>query len=83
MIATIPYTEDPNEAIEYLSKYGHNLKYIRAGLISFNVIHFNCLVCESHIRLQALLPPMTWRVIVDDDGIENANYYCEKYRLLY
>ena len=89
MIATIPYTDNVDEILLYLSKYGHDLKYVP----TYNekgILYFKCSICENIIKLICINRNgfifdvgSELRVIVNETLTENANFYCEKYRLLY
>jgi len=54
MIATIPFTENINDIIRYLHKYGHDLKRIvdRYNLRGF--LFFKCDICQSQIGLNCI-----------------------------
>jgi hypothetical protein len=89
VIATIPYTKNPDECIEHLKKYGHDLILIpKTPIYTFKFMYFKCSICKSGIRLQPnqfglITDCLHWKVIVDDSRIENAGFYCEKFRALY
>jgi hypothetical protein len=87
--ASIPYTEDANEAIEFLQKYGHSLVLNYKTEYSFNDSYrcrmdLKCKICDIMIILGRYGgSEKEYRICVANNLNETAMFYCEKYRALY
>jgi hypothetical protein len=86
--ATIPYTTEANEAIEYLRKYRHDLiltskmGYDLNGFLRFNM-EFNCKICDAVIELGRYAgSEEEYRICANNSLNENPMFYCEKFRVL-
>lgn len=93
MIATIPYTQNIDEMIAHLAKYGHDLKHIpKNPAAAFRFRYFGCNVCGAHMILRPSLtlgPHARWEVYACQGQYMNINhdecadFYCMKYRALH
>lgn len=80
---TIPYTQNIEEMLQYLARFGHKLIHIpKQPVGAFRFKYFKCSVCEIDMRLQEVWDHSYWGVFVGG-GLKGSHYYCEKYRLLY